>query len=486
MRKIILLLICALMVFSGCALSRQQAPDHIQSGSGRSADETDNPSEGLPSDKQDDKKPDPESADDGISSTTWQPDPSQSVEIQLGSGKARTIAIPCGDNASLDISFIEGSVIGDTVFEVTPLTADGYPGFILEEKGAGGHVLIDYPASICYMTTEKIPDDLRIVKLDENGGIDAIVPCYRVKAGGSSGLIAFVNSFSAYGVKKVTKADIEHAANWHERYGFDWVLEVEDQYKVLTPEGSELFIGCQILMVNRSAPSVLTMQGPYKGEAMFLYGGVETNTGAFVEGMEVPLVFAYRESDMNAGLTLYPVFSKEEEESGLIRLNLKDFVGKGIFNLTVDMIEFMGEEFDEDHEGFVEDESEPCPVSVITRGPVAYATIYYPMLGPLKFKGSIVGHARKTEKELPASIEPVPLNYNSPQKDTDLDDYTVDLNDDGKQDGGIRQNSDGDLEYDGDGDNETDITITESSDGKIYYDYDGDGKGDIEIVPLVP
>ena len=92
-------------------------------------------------------------------------------------------------------------------------------------------------------------------------------------------MIAFVNSFSAYGVKKVTKADIEHAANWHERYGFDWVLEVEDQYKVLTPEGSELFIGCQILMVNRSAPSVLTMQGPYKGEAMFLYGGVETNTG---------------------------------------------------------------------------------------------------------------------------------------------------------------------------------------------------------------
>ena len=97
-----------------------------------------------------------------------------------------------------------------------------------------------------------------------------------------------------------------------------------------------------------------------------------------------------------------------------------------------------------------------------------------------------MGHARKTEKELPASIEPVPLNYNSPQKDTDLDDYTVDLNDDGKQDGGIRQNSDGDLEYDGDGDNKTDITITESSDGKIYYDYDGDGKGDIEIVPLVP
>ena len=155
MRKVILLLICVLMVFSGCALSRQQAPDHIQSGSGGSADEPDNPSDSSPSDKQDDKKPDPESADDGMNSTTWQPDPSQSVEIQLGSGKARTISIPCGDNASLDISFVEGSVIGDTVFEVTPLTSEGYPGFILEEKGAGGHVLVDYPASICYMTTEK-------------------------------------------------------------------------------------------------------------------------------------------------------------------------------------------------------------------------------------------------------------------------------------------------------------------------------------------
>lgn len=491
MKKTIILLILTIMFFTGCTLSRQETPDRVQGNPGALEDITKDPSESsrqinedqTGSSAQDENQ---EPLDSAMNGTGWELVPSQAAEIHVSPDEARAIAIPSGDHASLDISFAEGSVSEDTVFKVTPLTAGGYPGFVLEEKGAEGNVLIDYPAGICYMTTEEIPDDLRIVKLDKNGGIDAIMPCYRIKAGDCNGLMTFVNSFSAYGVKRVSRADIDHAAYWHEKYGFDWILEVEDQYKIIAPEGTELFFGCQMRMVNKSAPSLLTMQGPYHGEAIFLYGGVETNTGAFVEGMEVPLVFAYSESDRNASLTLYPIFSREEEESGLIRLNLKDFAGKGILNLSVDMFEFMGEEFNEDDEGFVENEPEPCPVSVITRGPIAYVNVPYPMLGTLKFKGSIVGHARKTEEELPARIEPVPLNYNSPLNDFSLEDDTVDFDGDGSQDTGIRQNSDGDLEYDGDGDNHTDITISEDSDGKIYYDYDGDGQGDIEIVPLVP
>ena len=45
----------------------------------------------------------------------------------------------------------------------------------------------------------------------------------------------------------------------------------EDQYKVLTPEDRTVHRMSDI-MVNRSALPVLTMQGPYKGEAMFLRG----------------------------------------------------------------------------------------------------------------------------------------------------------------------------------------------------------------------
>ncbi|MGI6124307.1 MAG: FG-GAP repeat domain-containing protein [Acetivibrionales bacterium] len=486
MKKIILLLISVFLMFTGCTRLHEPTDNDNKNGENQISEETVKNSSGEENSSSEAYQSDNENLSDN---NGLQLDESRKQECKVSSGKGQTITMPCGDNARLEISFVEGSVSEDTVFEITPIKTgkDGYPGFHLNQKGSNKDVQVDYPVSICYMTTSEVAEDLRIVKFNENGDDYIIVPTYRVEAGESKGLIAFVNSFSAYGVKKVTKSDIEHAADWHELYGFDWEMNVDDQYKMIGPDGTELFLGCNICMVNKSAPSSFTMQGQYTGEAILGIGAVQFNTGTFVEGMELPLAVTLFWSDRNANLELLPIFEKEEEADPLKPISLKhrDYVGKGILNLTLDNLEFMGKDHEKGDPGMVDDEPEPYPVSVVTRGPIAYVIFEYPEIGPFKFKGSIVGHGKKTEKELPQRIEIAPLDYNSPMKDHEPDDYTVDLNNDSNPDVGVKQDSNGRIEYDGDGDKKTDVTVTTDSDGIISYDTDGDGKPDIILTPLI-
>lgn len=503
MKKVILLILCLALTFPGCS-RRHEAVDEIENddeittsrpkdrdkGSGEEDPEKDAPNPQETEDPSENPDTHGEGNEDDLSGKigSHRFDASKKEAITLKPGESQTLSFPWGENALLEITFTDGAVDEDTVFEITPEAdnGSGYPGFHLNGKDGAESVQINYPASICYMTADEIPEDLRIVKYGYDGAYDYIVPTYRVKTEKGNGLIAFVNSFSAYGVKRVTKADIEYTADAHESYGFDWVLNIDDAYKIMTPEGVEAIFACKISMENTSAPSSFTMQGLYKGEAMLASGVVELETGEYIEGMEIPLAFAMYVCDRNAQLTLLPILDEHEDDNPLAPISLRhrDYVGKAIFSMKIEALGFMGEEFDEDHEG-VNQEPDDYPVAVITRGPMAYATIDYPGLGVLTFKGSIVGHGKKTENEIRERIELAPLEFNSPLKEIQADNYSVDLNGDGKMDAGARFIDSGDpLEYDRDGDGKTDITVNQNPDGSIDYDTDGDGEADIILYLL--
>src|SRR5690606_29304427 len=156
-------------------------------------------------------------------------DESLKEELVINPEASEVITFQFGDNSRLDISFTEGSVENERAFEVSPISSssigkDNYAGFYLTEKGTTGNVEVNAPATICYMTTDEIPDDVRIVKYGEDGEEDMVVPGYRIKTKEGNGLMAFVNSFSGYGVKKVSKGQIARMADMLEKYGFDWIL----------------------------------------------------------------------------------------------------------------------------------------------------------------------------------------------------------------------------------------------------------------------
>lgn len=199
-------------------------------------------------------------------------DESLKEEHIIDSETSKVITFPCGNNARLDIAFTEGSVESERTFELSPVKASSignnqYAGFYLTEKGSEESVEIKAPASICYMTKDEIPEDMRIVKFGENGQEDIVVPGYRVKTKDGNGLIAFVNSFSGYGVKKVSKVQIERMANMLQESGFDWVLDVDDHYKVMLPDGSETMLQLRMVMENTTSPYFYSMQGKYNGQA---------------------------------------------------------------------------------------------------------------------------------------------------------------------------------------------------------------------------
>ncbi|SCG84365.1 hypothetical protein DW1_2805 [Proteiniborus sp. DW1] len=418
-------------------------------------------------------------------------DESQKEEHVISSETSKVITFSCGNNARLDIAFSEGSVENERIFEVSPISSsfigkNNYAGFYLTEKGTTGSVEVNAPVTICYMTTDEIPEDVRIVKYGEEGEEDIVVPGYRIKTKEGNGLMAFVNSFSGYGVKKVSKGQIARMADMLEKYGFDWVLDVDDHYKIMLPDGTETMLQCRVLMENTTSPYFYSMQGTYNGQAKLgLYGAKDV--GLEIEGFNLPLIFGLMYGDDNASFKLIPVFEEYDTIGGtgvpLVSLIPKGYVGKGMFQLVLDGLEYMGGEHESE-----DDEAEPIPFTVFTRGPIAYLNIHYYGLGYMKFQGSIVGHAKKTEKELPTpigEIELVPLTQDVPLSEYKPDDNTVDINNDDKPDVSVDDSPGNEIKFDNNGDGKADITIRESDDGGIEYDMDGDGKPDITIYPLI-
>lgn len=415
-------------------------------------------------------------------------DDSQKADYTVTSKDNTLITLPCGSDAKLEVSFPMGAVDNDRQLTVTPVKSapgkdDDYlsKGFFIAEKASTESVVINRPASIYYITSNDIPEDVSIIKYDETGNGYKVVPTQCFEMNGCHGLITFVDSFSAYGVKKVTQQEREAMYDRITDSGFNWHLEIDDHFRVIAEDGTDLTLIFKMFADNRESPGYLAMSGPYKGQAALgLY--FMKDVGAELEGMEIPAVAGLVEKDDKASITLYPILDPELGENALPSLKFNDYTGKGKLLLTLDMVGFMG--LDGDDGEVIEDISE-VPFSIITRGPIAYATLNYEGYGYMSFKGSIVGQARvEGEEPNPPELEIAPLVAQDEISHYEPEDYSADLNDDGRPDASLEPDGKADIHYDNNGDGKTDITVWENEDGSFSYDENGDGKADLTLFPL--
>lgn len=389
------------------------------------------------------------------------------------------ISVACGTNGRLDIGFMGGAVDQERVFEVSSTNLS--TGFFLEEKGTDGHVNLKMPASICYVSLDEIPQNTMIVKYHNDGKGYSVIPTQRIQMDGVNGLIAFVDSFSGYGIKSVSQAELDEMANSLEEAGFDWVLRIDD--KVQGEMGPYVIyeVAGLIEMKNTEAPNPRVMQGPYRGQAV-----MRDFMDITVEGQTVYTVV--ERSDREAEFTLYPVFESYEPEPGsglpmLCGLVAKSYAGKGVLKLRqeikegqaldqgginiLDIVDPLANQWGTPIPKVVDSE---MPFTVTTEGPMAYFNFNMDQIGPITLTGSIVGYPKKPEEpeEAPRDLELAPLVVD--KKVTNQEPKP--------------EPEDDDTDYE-EFSPEEDLRFHENEDGSVDYDSDGDGEPDIRLSPLV-
>ena len=385
---------------------------------------------------------------------------------QLFAKEANVLSVACGENARIDISLPAGVFGSDKLLELIPLEGGDLlvPGFSLNEKG-GSNLTLQAPAGICYVTTGDLPENACIVKYSHDNQYTKPVPTHRFQWGKTSGLVAFVNEFSSYGVRVVTKAELEEMADELEDKGFHWRLLIEDKDGFNETNSDEWITGetnyqasLDMVLFNIDAPSPYVMHGQYRGAAKMVSDVKVTMEGA-------PMFFSIVEAtDDNASLTLYPVFQEYEPEpasglpplSGLIPIR---YEGKGTLHMKdpIDLGPEMSEhginlmtvarEFEQSGIDLPGLQEENLPVTIVTEGPIAYVTLALKEGRSLTFTGSIVGRSADQK------IEIVPLVPESGKENKQVE--------------------------------KSETTCIENPDGSFDYDMDGDGIIDFTLYPLI-
>lgn len=391
------------------------------------------------------------------------PSDDSETEYRALAQESQVFSVACGENARLDIFLPAGALGSDTLLDLKALEGGNAPGFSLNEKGGKG-LTLQAPAAICYVTSGELPENACIIKYSDNGKGYTPVPSQRFRRGETSGLVAFVQSFSSYGVKVVTDEELSAMADELERTGFHWVLSVDDkngftetyEEEVITETIYEATL--DMTLVNVKAPTPYVMHGNYQGAAKMLSDVKVRMDGA-------PMFFSLVEAtDDMASITLYPVFQEYEPEPGsglppLVGLIPVRYEGEGTLHMKnpVDKGETVSEhginfmevarQFEEGGLDLPGLQEEDIHVIVITEGPMAYVTLVLQQGKSVTFTGSIVGVSAEQK------IEIAPLIPDAGQQNKQVE--------------------------------KTKTTCTENADGSYDYDMDGDGKIDFTLYPLI-
>lgn len=389
------------------------------------------------------------------------------IEYQVSASEGEIISVPCGDNARIDISLPAGAMSGSTTLELAPLQSKPDKGWIaagfhLNEEGENG-VLLQSLASISYVTSDELPENASIVKYSDDGKSYKPIPSQRYETADAFGLIAFVESFSAYGVKAVTDAELEEMSDEMEEKGFNWVLEVDDmagfteQYSGEISGSTSYEAYLDMVLVNSESPSPFVMNGPYSG-----YATMQSKATLTVDG--TPFGFSLVEAkDDTASFTLYPVFEQYLPEpgsglpplSGLVPIryegegvlymrNAKDIGTGGQDGLNVlDLARQMEAQYGI---GSPPIQDEHIPFTVVTEGPMAYLRLQVSNGASLTMVGSIVGYS-KGQRPVIVPLPTEEQRNREPLPKTETSQY-------------------------------------QDENGTIHYDLDGDGQTDFSLFPL--
>lgn len=337
-----------------------------------------------------------------------------------------TVSIPdgaLGDTSELLISGLEGSFEGCIA-----------PGFLCEDNGKPGeHVELFAPAVITYWQEEPIPDNTCIVKYSDDLREMIPVPCWRLEAENCYGLMAEINSFSAFGVKRYEE-EIDLEAIYQEilkkqfaEKSFIWRIEAENNAVRITDladvESMDVtfYLRADSRRTKEGMDSTyFTVPKTYTGSFHVNYCIVAEEKAQF-QNEDLPIVLVMKTEDTNLKLRLIPKFKKSSEKprvvgtyNGVSIVSLvppvfDGYIGWGTADMVVQGDSALGAAVVGG--GW---EMGQIPITVRVKGASATVRFAFPYTGPVELKGRFIG-MEKAAAVVPA--QPVdPAQYYSPGK----------------------------------------------------------------------
>lgn len=370
-------------------------------------------------------------------------DTTKKTEKTIVDKKSCSFAIPSG-NGVFTVSLPEGSAAAGKKLTVTGLQGKMEnivsPGFLLEETGKPGeHVELNTPATITYLQEEPIPEDICIVKYSEDGKSFEPVACQRIKLNGANGLYAIVDSFSPYGLGKVTKEQLKKLME----NGFVWVLEASNGngYRLTENIADAKSLDINFHIKAASTPFYgsfadntslfnLKLLDPDRGvhRGIFdvnVFGVSKDEKSAEIEGHKLPLAVGTQLADDNLRIRMVPEYidmlAPLEKDDGplapltkpnLIAPEVIGYRGWGVASLRLK--DYVGPLMDEFKAHAGSKVMAKIPLIIRVREGVAKVYFSFGQFGRICLKGTYVGKGVK-EAAAPPELKDPKKDY-SPNK----------------------------------------------------------------------
>lgn len=201
------------------------------------------------------------------------------VEQVISAKESGGLSIVTADGADISVIFPEQSLEKDTVIVLRPLTTAPLndkelvvKGFRIEEKGKGGQgPRLSSSAVIRIALKIPIAGDVSIIKYADDGKNYDVIPTLIEVEGQTTIFTAEVDAFSGYGIRKVTKQQIQDAADKRAKRNFTWAIEFKDSKEMKAPDGTQVKMTLDMTAVNPSG----SMSGLYAGAATLVSTGVK-------------------------------------------------------------------------------------------------------------------------------------------------------------------------------------------------------------------
>lgn len=201
------------------------------------------------------------------------------VERAISAAESGGLGIVTADGADISVIFPEQSLEKDAAIVLKPLTTAPLndkelvvKGFQIEEKGkAGQGPKLISPAVIRISLKTPIAGDVSIIKYADDGKNYDVIPTTIEVEGQTTIFTAEVDAFSKYGIRRVTKKQIQDAADKMGKRNFTWAIEFKDSQEMKAPDGTQVTMTLDMTAVNPSG----SMSGQYTGAATLISTGVK-------------------------------------------------------------------------------------------------------------------------------------------------------------------------------------------------------------------
>jgi len=315
------------------------------------------------------------------------------VERVISAAESGGLGVMTADGADISVIFPEQSLEKDTTIVLKPLTTAPLndkelvvKGFQIEEKGkAGQGPKLSSPAVIRISLKTPITGDVSIIKYADDGKNYDVIPTTIEVEGQTTIFTAEVDAFSKYGIRSVTKKQIQDAADKLGKRNFTWAVEFKDGQEMKAPDGTQVTMTLDMTAVNKSG----SMSGQYTGAATLISTGVKKVDA---------IIPAVAQATLKAGQVKFkaswttqltpPVKPKPNSPPPLVPLLKADLRAKGTMKFALSIASLFNPE--------TEVETVDVPFELFTSGSRAVISFQIPGTQELKFaRGTFTRKGKK-------------------------------------------------------------------------------------------